>query len=170
MRLCFPNIISARSLRLGMSRAPLLIAQSLQLDMLRETTSEMARNGCKKIIIVNGHGGNNSLLPYFAQSQLDSKKDFVVYIHNRSGAYPPGRPCVEVEDRFPCRRIGDGAHDGDASGLGPSRSGRDRIGSKTGTGWTYRRACTRGSGGMPSSRIIMRVMEGLLRRSLVSLI
>jgi creatinine amidohydrolase len=66
-------------------------SSKLQLDLLRETTSEMARNGCKKIVIVNGHGGNNSLLPYFAQSQLESKKDFVVYIHQR-GAYPPGRP------------------------------------------------------------------------------
>ena len=35
-------------------------------------TDEMARNRCKKIIIVNGHGGNNSLLPYFAQTQLDT--------------------------------------------------------------------------------------------------
>ena len=30
----------------------------LQLELLQETTDEMARNGCKKIIIVNGHGGN----------------------------------------------------------------------------------------------------------------
>jgi creatinine amidohydrolase len=66
-------------------------SSKLQLDLLRETTSEMARNGCKKIVIVNGHGGNNSLLPYFAQSQLESKKDFVVYIHQR-GTYPAGRP------------------------------------------------------------------------------
>jgi len=35
----------------------------------------MARNGCKKIIIVNGHGGNNSLLPYFAQAQLEAPHD-----------------------------------------------------------------------------------------------
>jgi hypothetical protein len=32
----------------------------LQLELLQETTDEMARNGCKKVIIVNGHGGNNS--------------------------------------------------------------------------------------------------------------
>src|SRR5947207_11300948 len=42
----------------------------MQLDLLQETTDEMARNGCKKIVIVNGHGGNNNLLPYFAKSQL----------------------------------------------------------------------------------------------------
>ena len=52
----------------------------LQLEMLQETTDEMARNGCKKIIIVNGHGGNNSLLPYFAQTQLSTPHDFVVYV------------------------------------------------------------------------------------------
>src|SRR6202521_1854185 len=40
----------------------------LQLELLQETTDEMARNGCKKVIIVNGHGGNESLLPFFAQS------------------------------------------------------------------------------------------------------
>src|SRR2546422_8066181 len=52
----------------------------LQLELLQETTDEMARNGCKKIIIVNGHGGNNSLLPYFAQTQLDTPHDYVVYV------------------------------------------------------------------------------------------
>ena len=40
----------------------------------------MARNGCKKIIIANGHGGNNSLLPYFAQTQLETPRDYVVYV------------------------------------------------------------------------------------------
>ena len=68
----------------------------LQFELLQETTSEMARNGCKKIVIVNGHGGNNSLLPYFAQSQLDSPNDFMVYIYQR-GAYPPGRPPLKTK-------------------------------------------------------------------------
>jgi creatinine amidohydrolase len=55
-------------------------SRSLQLALLQETTDEMARNGCKKILIVNGHGGNDSLLPYFAQTQLDKPHDYVVYI------------------------------------------------------------------------------------------
>ncbi len=54
-------------------------SRDLQLRMLQETTDEMARNGCKKILIVNGHGGNESLIPYFAQSQLDKPHDYVVY-------------------------------------------------------------------------------------------
>ena len=66
-------------------------SRRLQLDLLQETTDEMARNGCKKIIIVNGHGGNNSLLPFFAQTQLDTPHDYVVYVLGitRSGQGEP---------------------------------------------------------------------------------
>jgi creatinine amidohydrolase len=55
-------------------------SRQMQLALLQETTDEMARNGCKKVLIVNGHGGNSSLLPYFAQTQLDKPHDYVVYV------------------------------------------------------------------------------------------
>ena len=64
----------------------------LQLKLLQETTDEMARNGCKKVVIVNGHGGNNNLLPYFAQTQLQSAHDYVVYVQNPSRTGPGGPP------------------------------------------------------------------------------
>ena len=66
-------------------------SRGLQLQLLQETTDEMARNGCKKIIIVNGHGGNPNLLDFFAQSQLEAPHDYVVYVQGlgRSG---PGEP------------------------------------------------------------------------------
>jgi creatinine amidohydrolase len=60
----------------------LAYSRDLQLALLQATTDEMARNGCKKILIINGHGGNDSLLPYFAQSQLDKPHDYVVYFFN----------------------------------------------------------------------------------------
>jgi creatinine amidohydrolase len=63
----------------------------LQLELLQETTDEMARNGCKKIIIVNGHGGNENLLPFFAQTQLEKPHDYVVYVLPIPEA-PPGGP------------------------------------------------------------------------------
>jgi creatinine amidohydrolase len=58
-------------------------SREMQLALLQETTDEMARNGCKKVIIVNGHGGNESLLPYFAQTQLDKPHDYVVYVFDK---------------------------------------------------------------------------------------
>jgi creatinine amidohydrolase len=57
-------------------------SRSMELNLLQETTDEMARNGCKKVLIVNGHGGNESLLPFFAQSQLEKPHDYVAYIQS----------------------------------------------------------------------------------------
>src|SRR5438552_8221434 len=57
-------------------------SRGMELNLLQETTDEMARNGCKKVLIVNGHGGNESLLPFFAQSQLEKPHDYVVYIQS----------------------------------------------------------------------------------------
>jgi creatinine amidohydrolase len=37
------------------------------------------------------HGGNNSLLPFFAQSQMVSPRDYVVYVYQPTNR-PPGRP------------------------------------------------------------------------------
>ncbi len=48
--------------------------------VLQETCDELHRNGIEKIILVNGHGGNNSLLPYFCQMQLEKQKDYAVYL------------------------------------------------------------------------------------------
>ena len=66
-------------------------SRETQLRLLQETTDEMARNGCKKVVIVNGHGGNESLLPYFAQTQLDKPHDYVVYVFGLV-EMPPGGP------------------------------------------------------------------------------
>jgi creatinine amidohydrolase len=76
----------------------------VQLELLTETSSEMARNGCKKILIINGHGGNTNFLQYFAQSQLDSPKDYVIYVwlgtnqptgQAMAAAAAPSRPGVD---------------------------------------------------------------------------
>ena len=77
---------------------PGTLAYSLptQLTLLQETVSEMARNGCKKIVIVNGHGGNESLLPLFAQSQLASPRDYVVYVFGLPKQDAPGRPALKT--------------------------------------------------------------------------
>ena len=67
-------------------------SMELQLKLLQETTDEMARNGCKKILIVNGHGGNEHLLPFFAQAQLDRPRDYVVYVLDGERSRPAGPP------------------------------------------------------------------------------
>jgi len=70
-------------------------SRQIQLDLLQETTDEMARNGCKKVLIINGHGGNESLLPYFAQTQLDRPHDHVVYV--QWGANPQPKNALKKD-------------------------------------------------------------------------
>ena len=61
---------------------PGTIAYSNELiwKMLEETCLELSRNGLKKIVLMNGHGGNTSFLQYFCQSQLASQKDYIVVL------------------------------------------------------------------------------------------
>jgi len=60
---------------------PGTIAYSPQLvwKILEETCDEIARNGFDKIILANWHGGNISLLNYFAQTTLHQRKNYSVY-------------------------------------------------------------------------------------------
>lgn len=50
--------------------------------MLEETCREIARNGFEKIILINGHGGNNSMLAYCAMAALNKKQDYALYMVN----------------------------------------------------------------------------------------
>jgi creatinine amidohydrolase len=72
----------------------------LVLKMLDETCSEIARNGFKKIILVNGHGGNNSMLSYYGMALLNKPKDYVVYFTNGWGIYADSLQQKEVEAQF----------------------------------------------------------------------
>ncbi|HBZ26044.1 MAG TPA: creatininase [Rikenellaceae bacterium] len=62
---------------------PGTVAYSTELiyKLLDETCREISRNGIKKIILVNSHGGNNNFLLYFCQTQLESERDYVVYLY-----------------------------------------------------------------------------------------
>lgn len=65
---------------------PGTIAYSPELiwKILQETLDELHRNGFSKIIIVNGHGGNNAFLEYFCMAQLSEKRDYSIYWYKPS--------------------------------------------------------------------------------------
>lgn len=60
---------------------PGTIAYSPELiwKALQETLDELARNGFEKIIIVNGHGGNNAFLNFFGMAQLSERRNYCLY-------------------------------------------------------------------------------------------
>jgi len=61
---------------------PGTIAYSSDLiwQMMEETCAELSRNGLKKIILFNGHGGSTYFLQYFCQAQLAARKDYIVVL------------------------------------------------------------------------------------------
>ena len=62
--------------------------------VLQATLDEIARNGFKKILIYSSHGGNPHWLRFFVQTQLDKRRDYVVY-------YFDPAPDPEYAERIP---------------------------------------------------------------------
>jgi creatinine amidohydrolase len=63
---CFPGTVAIK---------PMLLVQLLQ-----DVCDEIGRNGFKKIIIHNAHGGNWALLRLLAQFTLAEKRDYSLYV------------------------------------------------------------------------------------------
>ncbi|HLV99351.1 MAG TPA: creatininase family protein [Ktedonobacterales bacterium] len=56
------------------------IDPALMVRLLDNVCREIARNGVKKIVLVNCHGGNSSFLPLFTEWQLATPHDYAVYL------------------------------------------------------------------------------------------
>jgi creatinine amidohydrolase len=56
------------------------IEPELLSQLLQSVCDEIARNGFTKILLVNGHGGNDSWLGFFCQLQLAKPRGYAVYI------------------------------------------------------------------------------------------
>jgi creatinine amidohydrolase len=87
----FPDYIFTQILEARHQPGTIAIKPDLIVSLLENVCEEIARNGLKKIVIVNAHGGNNYLIHFFAQIQLASPRDYVVYV-----ASPPVAPEDEV--------------------------------------------------------------------------
>jgi creatinine amidohydrolase len=66
----------------------------LMVRLLDNVCREIARNGRKKIALVNSHGGNQGLISLFNMLQLYAPRDYIVYLVNPFMAMMSGQ--VEV--------------------------------------------------------------------------
>lgn len=72
---CFPGTVTLRP--------------ALLVELIQAVFDEIGRNGFKKIIISNAHGGNNYLLPFLAQASLWEEKPYSIYYY--TGEFTPER-------------------------------------------------------------------------------
>lgn len=82
----FPDFFLTQILEARHVPGTIGIQPEMIIRLLENVCAEISRNGLKKIVIVNAHGGNDHLIHYFAQIQLASPRDYVVYV-----AQPPYR-------------------------------------------------------------------------------
>lgn len=83
----FPDYVFTQILEARHVPGTIAIKPDLIVSLLQNIVEEIARNGLKKIVLVNAHGGNNNLIHFFTQIQLASPRDYVVYV-----AEPPLLP------------------------------------------------------------------------------
>lgn len=77
--LVFPEYFVGQIFEAQHQPGTIAYSSHLQMEFLKETTAEMARNGCTKIVLYSGHGGNNGLVSYFTGIQLETPKNWVLY-------------------------------------------------------------------------------------------
>jgi creatinine amidohydrolase len=56
------------------------LRHDLILQLLAAVCEEIARNGLHKIVLLNGHGGNEHLLPTFLTARLEEPHDYTLYL------------------------------------------------------------------------------------------
>jgi creatinine amidohydrolase len=76
----FPDFIFTQILEARHMPGTIGIEPELIVRLLENACREIARNGLRKIVLVNAHGGNDNLIHYFSQIQLASPRDYVVYV------------------------------------------------------------------------------------------
>lgn len=76
----FPDFYLTQILEARHCAGTIAIEPGLMLALLENVCREIGRNGLDKIVIVNAHGGNDRLIHFFAQAQLASPRDYVVYV------------------------------------------------------------------------------------------
>ncbi len=64
---CFPGTITVKP--------------TLLLDLVQGVLDEIGRNGFKKIILYNAHGGNDQFLPFLTQCSLWEQKPYSIYLY-----------------------------------------------------------------------------------------
>lgn len=95
----FPEYFVAQTNAATVHPGTIAYSERLQREMLDETTAEMARNGCRKILILHAASANDGLLRDFLTSSMSEPKDHVLYLMH---AGPPRMwPLTEETAAFP---------------------------------------------------------------------
>ena len=69
----FPSMYFGEKTGAGEFLGTVIFSPELRLQILKETCNEIYRNGFNKILLYNGHGGNQAMISYFMRGLLYEK-------------------------------------------------------------------------------------------------
>jgi len=75
----FPSYFLGQIAEAKHEKGTIAPSHKLIMDALLEMCDEIHRNGFNKVFILNGHGGNNAFLPFFAQQMPGINRNYAVY-------------------------------------------------------------------------------------------
>ncbi len=75
----FPTMYFGEKTGAGEFLGTVIFSPELRLQILKETCDEIYRNGFDKILLYNGHGGNQAMISYFLRSLLYEKTPYSVF-------------------------------------------------------------------------------------------
>ncbi len=78
----FPSCYLGRIFTARHIAGTVALTRTLLMPLLEAVVEEIARNGFGKVLIVNGHGGNTSMIHFFLRTLLEEPRDYVVYSSN----------------------------------------------------------------------------------------
>lgn len=76
----FPDFVFGQILEGRAEPGAIGLSLDLVLRVLGEVCAEIARNGFRRIVLVNGHGGNTHTLRAFVQGAILRRTDFQIYL------------------------------------------------------------------------------------------
>ncbi len=74
----FPTYYFGEKSGAGEFKGTVLLSHDLKYNMLKEFCNEIYRNGFKKILICNGHGGNPGLISQFTRNMLQESNNYQI--------------------------------------------------------------------------------------------
>lgn len=102
----FPSMYFGEKTGAGEFKGTVIFSSELRQQLLKETCREIARNGFKKILLYNGHGGNQAMISNFSRSVLYENTDYMVYDYSIGSDFAlpkkllqEGYPYLTKEDR-----------------------------------------------------------------------
>lgn len=123
----FSQINEARQQPGTISYSPELIWKVLQ-----ETLDELNRNGFDKIIIVNGHGGNNAFLNYFGMAQLSERRNYSLYWFRPEGSREVDQKAEALTQHDPLDEHAGNSETSEMMATQPDKVHAERAGDQSG--------------------------------------